>query len=690
MNRTLSTQYNVVFILVDDLRTDLGTYRTNNEHRADFTPNLDNFAKKSIQFDRVYVQVALCGPSRASILTGRNPRSLEYFQHNMDDVKDIDVIYRSPGQSLPKLFESAGYSTNGAGKLFHRSENSEDEFQDFLTTKSNQCECDSSTEICPKMTCTVSEEEEPDLTDYDVLEYGLENLESFAESGEPFFLSLGIRKPHLPYRIPQRLFENTFSKYGSDLNNIPLPDPKEREEEYSVSNYYCDAADSYFSALELTFRPNSKRVLENNNVTFASSELSFFTERNEYEGGIPIDGGPSSSTGSSSVSTQLGSEVIPDDLIASMRLGYFSAVSWVDEIIGNMQSKIEELDLDDNTVVIVTSDNGFNLGEQGNFCKNNNFEISTRVPLYIKHPEMPNSNNGKKISRILSAIDFMPTILELAGVDTTASQDYFHGESFAQLVLEEVTEPEYSEVSDLAFSAVYRCYNRSTKQLLNCASTDLVNIIGYSVRSNNFRYTEWRNINLQGDTPFETSFGDNALLDVDLYDHTYDDGYHPDEYESINLANDEKFVKKYQNLINTLSNHIKAHFMCPEGSCVPITSTLTPTNIPTTEPTRSDPTPFPSYRPTENPSYLIETSDTRAPTSESERFGETVIGHSANGMQVGISVVIILAVLAISVTLFVWSKERSFQKRKKQRLKFEKRLRRRDVKLKELRVTLDC
>lgn len=108
---------NVLLVIVDDLRAGTGTYSSQASH----TPNLDALSTTSMQFDRAHAQVPQCGPSRASILTGRNPDSLSYYQQNMGSTDlDTNVISSRTRETLPSyLRREAGYNVRGVGKVFH-------------------------------------------------------------------------------------------------------------------------------------------------------------------------------------------------------------------------------------------------------------------------------------------------------------------------------------------------------------------------------------------------------------------------------------------------------------------------------------------------------------------------------------------------------------------------------------------
>ena len=105
---------NVLFIAVDDLRPELGTYGSNYVS----SPNIDALASKSMLFEKAYCQVAVCAPSRASLLTGRRPDTNHVWR-----VSDIEYWRTVPdatnATTIPQYFKENGYVSIGMGKIFH-------------------------------------------------------------------------------------------------------------------------------------------------------------------------------------------------------------------------------------------------------------------------------------------------------------------------------------------------------------------------------------------------------------------------------------------------------------------------------------------------------------------------------------------------------------------------------------------
>src|SRR3954470_5599940 len=105
-----STKFNVLFIAVDDLRPELGCYGESQIK----SPNIDALAKQGLQFNRAYCQFALCNPSRASLLTGRRPESIQIY--------DLETFVRAHVPdviTLPQLFKNNGFDARSVGKIFH-------------------------------------------------------------------------------------------------------------------------------------------------------------------------------------------------------------------------------------------------------------------------------------------------------------------------------------------------------------------------------------------------------------------------------------------------------------------------------------------------------------------------------------------------------------------------------------------
>jgi hypothetical protein len=168
------------------------------------------------------------------------------------------------------------------------------------------------------------------------------------------------------------------------------------------------------------------------------------------------------------------------DLARRLVHGYCACVSYVDAQIGRLLDRLRELNLDDNTVVILTSDHGWHLGDHGMWGKATVFEKATRVPLIIRAPHM--TAQGTRTDSLVELVGLYPTMCDLAGLPKPR---HLQGTSFAKLL----DRPELT-LRRTAFSQ----YPRG-------------DLMGYSVRTEHYRYTEWRRM------------GSDQTLYRELYDH---------------------------------------------------------------------------------------------------------------------------------------------------------------------------
>ena len=196
---------NVLFIAVDDLRVELGTYGDTIVQ----SPNIDALARRGLRFDRAYTQQALCNPSRASLLTGLRPDTL--------GVTDLPTHFRQTHPdvvTLPQLFKENGYHARGIGKIFHNWR--QDDFQGdpaswsvpavmhYATHGSDTPQVEG--DLPPDLAGVPSTEcrDVPDEAYFDgrIAAAAVQALRELKD--EPFFLGVGFWKPHLPFNAPKK------------------------------------------------------------------------------------------------------------------------------------------------------------------------------------------------------------------------------------------------------------------------------------------------------------------------------------------------------------------------------------------------------------------------------------------------------------------------------------------------------
>ena len=218
------------------------------------------------------------------------------------------------------------------------------------------------------------------------------------------------------------------------------------------------------------------------------------------------------------------------------------ATSFMDEQIGHILNALKAR-LTRNTIVVFTSDHGMHLGENGEWSKLTNTDISLRVPLIVSNLFTKKANN-LKISKIVQSLDILPTIVDLAGLPPINSCPKISseilmctdGESLKKYLLNS----DSLNKEKFAFSQISRGSVKYQQEKLA-----QVNYMGYSLRSAIYRYTEWvKFANASGEPDFE------KVVAVELYD------YLNDKYERRNLYEDPRYNETRMILSKVLRNNI--------------------------------------------------------------------------------------------------------------------------------------
>src|SRR5690606_2310918 len=194
--------------------------------------------------------------------------------------------------------------------------------------------------------------------------------------------------------------------------------------------------------------------------------------------------------------------------------GYYAAVSYTDTQIGKVLDELNRLNLTNNTIIVLWSDHGFHLGEKGLWAKSTNYELDTRVPLIIS---APGKRQGLKSNALVELVDLYPTLADLGGLKIP---DGLEGTSLSPLL----TNP------DLPWkTAVFSQFPRPWVYI--CST----NIMGYTLRTNRYRYVEWRN------------FKTDEIKAVELYDNQVD----PDEVNNIaDVSANKQLVKELRLMLH--------------------------------------------------------------------------------------------------------------------------------------------
>ena len=185
-------QYNVLFIIVDDLRPLLGCYGYSEMH----TPNIDALAERGTLFNRAYCQYPVCHPSRTSILTGLRPETTKVFSNSVGFREKLPNAI-----TLPQHFKTSGYHTQSVGKVAHNLEMQDDIYSWSVPSWTQK------TSYHPPSTSSwrALDVEDDRLDDGKIAKRAVEALASIQNTR--FFLAVGFRRPHLPFYAPKKYYE---------------------------------------------------------------------------------------------------------------------------------------------------------------------------------------------------------------------------------------------------------------------------------------------------------------------------------------------------------------------------------------------------------------------------------------------------------------------------------------------------
>jgi arylsulfatase A-like enzyme len=505
---------NILFIAVDDLKPVLGCYGD----KMVKTPNIDRLAKRGTVFLRNYCQQAVCGPTRASLMTGMRP---DYTR-----VWDLKTKMRdvNPGiLSLPQHFVSQGYSTQGIGKIydsrcvdddldqpswsvpFHKRSDKyysaatgkpEGQYQDPVTRalfrkfiaegiakglKGKELNDYAGNLIKPSVECA----DVPDnaYVDGANARHARDILAGLADERKPFFLAVGFLKPHLPFVAPK--------KYWDMYKREEMPMAR--------------------------FQQKAKNGPEIGYHT--AGELLAYTD-------IP----PLATFSDQKVGMDL-----PESKQKELIHGYYAATSYTDAQVGILLDALDSLGLSQNTIVVLWGDHGWHLGDHNLWCKHTNFEQATHAPLLISAPGIKSSMT-KSPSEF---IDIFPTLCELTG---TEIPEHLDGISLVPMM----KNPRAS-VKEFSVSQYPRPANKLENARLGWSDGEYM---GYSIRTTQYRYTLWMKNSFRS----SKNFSRELVVASELYDYSMD----PDE--TVNIVQEEK----YKNLARELDNKLVGFFKSEE------------------------------------------------------------------------------------------------------------------------------
>lgn len=470
---------NILMIPVDDLKPLLGCYG----HPEMLTPNIDRLATRGTVFLNNACQQAVCGPTRASLMTGMYPDHTGVWDlaTRMRDVNP-DIL------ALPQYLIQQGYETTGIGKtydprcvekldepswsiryaseplVFHPDAPRPSQGYQHPKTKEaieagreaikgrtftsgsarNRALAEAAGEwAAPATECMdLPDDAYPDGA---LAAAGCNLLDKLAAGGKPFFLSVGFLKPHLPFVAPKR---------------------------------YWDLYDPGKIAIH-AFQEKARNGVE---IAYHDSgELRSYSD-------IPIRGD------------------FPPEMQIRLLHGYRACVSYIDAQVGRLLDKLAALGLAESTVVCLWGDHGWHLGDHAMWCKHSNFEQAVRAPLIIASPDLP---GGRKSNSPTEFVDVFPTLCALAGVEIPG---HLQGKSLVPVMEDPAAKVRAASLAQ---------YPRGI---------DGLPVMGYTLRDERYRYVKWLQMN------YRAGQRQGLLVGRELYD------YETDPHETVNQAENPEFA----------------------------------------------------------------------------------------------------------------------------------------------------
>jgi len=498
-----NTRPNVLLIMCDDLNDYSGAFGGHHQVR---TPNIDKLAKSGVVFANAQSNCPVCSPSRNSLFTGVYTHRSGDFEWTPHDKQPV----LKNCKTLMEYFRENGYTVLGSGKLLHHNrKNLWDEwgveinnygpfafdgndlvghpsvpepFRSIGAVDGSFAPL-SDVPAFPKSTgpgkpgwiyswdkkryLNYIDANNRDLTPDEMhAEWAVRKIKELERRNDhkPFFMGIGFVRPHTPLYAPKRFFDMF------PIEEIELSPIKEG-----------DAEDCYYTSVYPLTRkgPRYYRLL-----------------RESY---------PDIETG-----------------LKNFLQAYLACIAFVDEQIGAVLDALNDSKFRDNTIVVFTSDHGWNIGEKEYLFKNSPWEESTRIPLIIRAPGR--TRPGSTVDHPVSLIDIFPTLTDLCRLkgDTRKNNAGARPDGFSLGPF--LREPEFQNWNGPEGALTVLGVGQNKKDVLKQ---------NYAYRTRDWRYILYQN------------------GEEELYDHR------DDPYEWDNLAGDERYAEKKQKLKNQMLNIIK-------------------------------------------------------------------------------------------------------------------------------------
>ncbi len=346
---------NVLFLICDDLNCDMGAYG----HPQVKTPNIDRLAERGVRFDNAHCQYPLCGPSRASFMTGLYP------DQTMIHTNSIYVREHTPNvKTIPQMFRDADYFATRIGKIYHY------QVPKHIGTAGHDDPYSWNYTINPQgrdvwderyiyslqpgnfggtLSWLAAEGGDEEQTDGMAAIAAAAELKRYKERNWSFYLAVGLYRPHTPYVAPKKYFD----MYPQEEIVVPT-------------------------------------VPEGYEKTIPEAALKSIRRKKDQ-----ID--------------------LSDDLARQAIQAYYASITFADAQVGKILDALDETGLAENTIIVFTSDHGYHMGEHGHWQKTTLYENATNVPLIIASPDQ--KAKGVSSDCPVEMLDIYPTLADLAGLE---------------------------------------------------------------------------------------------------------------------------------------------------------------------------------------------------------------------------------------------------------------------------------
>lgn len=397
-NLCASSKPNVLLIILDDLNDFVGHM---GGHPQVITPNIDALATQGVAFNNAHSNAAVCIPSRASFMSGVSPITSRFYGFGNERKNET----LSASKTLPELARENGYKTYTTGKVFHSARRDlwddngiaaeygpvasdgknhtyhpevPGDFSEFGVLDGTYISLAKVPIVTPSAFTSgytgwrnirskapfhyVSETDRDPMADERSAEWTVQKIRSLEsqDQDDPFFMAVGFIRPHTPLVVPQKYFD----MYPLESVQLPIIDKSDR-------------ADT--------------RLEDDNN---SRGRKIYHTLVDSYGGDREL-------------------------ALRHYTQAYLASITFADEMVGQVMKALDQSKFRDNTVVILTSDHGYHIGEKDFLFKYTIWEESTRVPFIIRHPGYQRQA-GSIVEHPISLIDLFPTISDFCDWENLA------------------------------------------------------------------------------------------------------------------------------------------------------------------------------------------------------------------------------------------------------------------------------